>query len=541
MNTIIENEVIKVYIVEGGQAGGSLTEHNILSATHPDTLPASLIAGDLVYANTTPKWARLPKGSVDGKLLTMVSGMPAWADPPGAGGGGAPAEATYVVLSTHVDLTQERVLTAGNGILITDGGAGLTVTLATRQQYSIIQSSGVLQLSGDINTPGNSKLYGTDISGTKGWYDQPVGGTAHAILSATHTDTLVASVVAGDLIFGNSTPKWARLPKGTDGQILKLVGGYPAWTGINDLWTDSGTLTYLTSLTDRIAIGVSLLPTESNLDKLYVKMAGSLSNTKNESTIAGHIGNPDITKFGKYGYESSYFVASGVAGWAKVTAATTQYLVAGVTGFVEIAKSVVGGVGVIGKAVTAISSCQAWGSNFLVEAKPGFTGCTIYACELNVELYQSGTNILGLWIAGDVGVGVTPGACDAIRVGALGVFSSPQVKWDHSFRSLTGASNTAVRIDRKNSTSPGETQDIRFYHTDTLYSRIVADSIGSLALSSYGAYVALYQGANQTARFGYGGETAFFVYDQQAGGYTQRIIKKSSTLPVGCKYLVVDA
>jgi hypothetical protein len=31
-------------------------------------------------------------------------------------------------------------------------------------------------LSGDSAAPGNSKLYGTDVSGVKGWYDQPSGG-----------------------------------------------------------------------------------------------------------------------------------------------------------------------------------------------------------------------------------------------------------------------------------------------------------------------------------------------------------------------------
>jgi hypothetical protein len=46
------------------------------------------------------------------------------------GGGGAPTNATYVTLSTDATLTQERVLTAGSGITIVDGGAGSTVTIS---------------------------------------------------------------------------------------------------------------------------------------------------------------------------------------------------------------------------------------------------------------------------------------------------------------------------------------------------------------------------------------------------------------------------
>jgi len=42
----------------------------------------------------------------------------------------APNTMSYVTLATSADLTSERVLTAGSGITITDGGAGSTVTIA---------------------------------------------------------------------------------------------------------------------------------------------------------------------------------------------------------------------------------------------------------------------------------------------------------------------------------------------------------------------------------------------------------------------------
>lgn len=48
----------------------------------------------------------------------------------GGGGSGAPTGASYVVLGTDVDLTAERVLTAGTAIGLTDGGAGSTLTVA---------------------------------------------------------------------------------------------------------------------------------------------------------------------------------------------------------------------------------------------------------------------------------------------------------------------------------------------------------------------------------------------------------------------------
>ena len=101
--------------------------HNILSATHLDALADTVIAGDLIYGNATPKWARLPKGT-DGQYLKLVTGLPAWSDSP--------------------------------------------------------------------------------------------AGADHNLLSATHLDTLAAAVVRGDILIGNSTPKWARLAL-TANRVLK--------------------------------------------------------------------------------------------------------------------------------------------------------------------------------------------------------------------------------------------------------------------------------------------------------------------------------
>lgn len=55
--------------------------------------------------------------------------------------------------------------------------------------------------------------------------------TAHNLLSATHGDTLTDTVVAGDIMIGNATPKWSRLAKGTDGYVLTIdpTTHLPVW------------------------------------------------------------------------------------------------------------------------------------------------------------------------------------------------------------------------------------------------------------------------------------------------------------------------
>ena len=65
------------------------------------------------------------------------------------------------------------------------------------------------------------KSDGTDIS----W------GTVN-LLSAFHADTLAASVVRGDVIIGNATPKWSRLAVGAADTFLRTDGTDVAWSAI---------------------------------------------------------------------------------------------------------------------------------------------------------------------------------------------------------------------------------------------------------------------------------------------------------------------
>lgn len=56
------------------------------------------------------------------------------------------------------------------------------------------------------------------------------GGAPHAVLSATHSDTTAAAVVAGDLIAGlGGGPTWQRLGIGAPNDVLTVVAGFPAW------------------------------------------------------------------------------------------------------------------------------------------------------------------------------------------------------------------------------------------------------------------------------------------------------------------------
>lgn len=59
------------------------------------------------------------------------------------------------------------------------------------------------------------------------------GGTTHNVLSATHPDTTVGTVVRGDLVTGQgATPKWTRLALGASGRYMRSDGTDAGWSTI---------------------------------------------------------------------------------------------------------------------------------------------------------------------------------------------------------------------------------------------------------------------------------------------------------------------
>lgn len=72
----------------------------------------------------------VPPGGSAGEVLAKIDGTDYNTEWVPQSGGGAPANAQYVTMALDATLTDERVLTAGAGILIVDGGAGGPVTIS---------------------------------------------------------------------------------------------------------------------------------------------------------------------------------------------------------------------------------------------------------------------------------------------------------------------------------------------------------------------------------------------------------------------------
>jgi hypothetical protein len=84
---------------------------------------------------------------------------------------------------------------------------------------------------------GATVTFYTVIEGApRSWLAVTSTASTHDVLSATHSDSLAGTVVRGDVVVGNSTPKWSRLPRGSANQVLRMDSGGndPAWGTVAD-------------------------------------------------------------------------------------------------------------------------------------------------------------------------------------------------------------------------------------------------------------------------------------------------------------------
>lgn len=174
----------------------------------------------------------------------------------GGGGSGAPTDAEYVVMQLNGTLTNERKLTAGTGISITDGGAGGNVTIAstvTSDVTSIVAGDAVVlpsggtgdvtvsvPIAGDLILPSYVTL-GTDTT----LQNERVltAGTGITLTDGGAGSTLTVSASGG----GGGTGYQPELPQRFNtSRELFLVSCMPPWGNTQSSSTSSTTANNLT-------------------------------------------------------------------------------------------------------------------------------------------------------------------------------------------------------------------------------------------------------------------------------------------------------
>lgn len=108
--------------------------------------------------------------------------------------------------------------------------AVLLSRMTTAQKTALTASDGMLVYD-TTTTKINARENGA-------WVEFALAGAApatHALLSASHSDTVAATVVRGDLVVGNATPAWARFALGATDKYLRSNGTDPAWADVTEL------------------------------------------------------------------------------------------------------------------------------------------------------------------------------------------------------------------------------------------------------------------------------------------------------------------
>lgn len=183
-------------------------------------------------------------GTLTGTLATQTANF-LWAGPTT----GAAATPTFrAMVNADLPLTGVAASTYSGAITVNTAGvitaAVAALNLASGVGASILPmangGTGVAVAADDTLLIGSGTAWvaqalvdcstGLGYATATNTFSCPGGGPAHNFLSATHSDTVAASPVRGDLITANSTPAWTKLAIGTAGQLLTNNATDASWS-----------------------------------------------------------------------------------------------------------------------------------------------------------------------------------------------------------------------------------------------------------------------------------------------------------------------
>lgn len=184
-------------------------------STHSDTVSVTVAKGKLVVGNSTPKWDGLAVGA-DGEVLTADAAQTLGVKWAAASGG---TSHTLLDGSTHTDTAAASV---AKGALVVGNATPKWDKLAVGTDgYVLTADSG-------------------ETLGVK-WASAAGAGTSTLLDGSVHTDTVAGTVVRGDIIVGNSTPKWERVAIGAYEAFPMAVAGA---SGVKDTSFSLGAMRY---------------------------------------------------------------------------------------------------------------------------------------------------------------------------------------------------------------------------------------------------------------------------------------------------------
>ena len=317
----------------------SVTAHNVLSATHGDTLADSVVKGDILYGNATPKWARFAANTTaTKKFLNMTSSVPSW---DALGTGDIPdLSGTYLKLaggtmSGDIQVSGTVDLGKTGSRFANIWGSNLTVDNLNLDGNAIIATTGNITLGAAANTiltilPALHSIQGNGCTVTG---QQSVGiGTGSTVSGNYSTSFGVSNSVTGNNVFvaGNSC---------TGGAYSNVIG-YNCYSSsqyglvLGNAVNDGNGSAYIRSITNYGAMAIGFAYLVGDNDAIIessgygsIAMGTSYSEETSDSYLRSS-GFGSITMGYSYAsHKPSYLQATNggsiAMGWANANTSTT--------------------------------------------------------------------------------------------------------------------------------------------------------------------------------------------------------------------------
>lgn len=185
--------------------------HNLLSATHLDTVAASPVRGDLITGNATPAWTRLAIGGA-GTILQTNGTDASWGNTIARGSIVASTPWTFTQTWNNSGVAFSGLVESITNTASAAGSLLLNLTVGGTSQFSV-------DLAGNTNLLGDLRLTAVPLVRQLAPTIASGFGTSPAILSSNGTANFRVNVGTG----GSATSGVITLPAATNGWNCQVV------------------------------------------------------------------------------------------------------------------------------------------------------------------------------------------------------------------------------------------------------------------------------------------------------------------------------
>jgi hypothetical protein len=197
--------------------------------------------------------------------------------------------------------------TAGTGLTLSGTQFSITNTTVTAGSYGSASTvpNYTVNAQGQLTAAASTSIAIAGSQITSGSVGATVGGTGQT------------TVATGDILYGSATNTWSKLTAGTNGYVLTLVGGIPAWAastgGVTSFSAGTTGFTPASTTTGAITLAGTLNATNG----------GTAQSTYTTGDVLYASATNTLSKLGIGSTGQALTVSGGVPVWSTITAGAT--------------------------------------------------------------------------------------------------------------------------------------------------------------------------------------------------------------------------